>query len=349
MKRRFSILIAAVALLAGHLASPGRSAAAANVVIAQPTETFIFMPVYIARGKGYFTDEGLDVEVVVAGGGAKAAAALIGGSAQFVAGAFAHVVKATAKGQRLVSVAGMMNQIPTNIMFGTAAAKRLHITPDMPLDRKIMAMKGLRIGVTSRGSMTDLLVRYLADKQGMNPDEDITIVPLGDGQPFLSAVQRGAVDAIAQTSPNLETIAARGLGKIFINVTKGEVPDIRGFMFSSINTTRKYMEGHPDIVLKVVKAIYRAERFMAANPKGTLETLRPFFPRTDASVLETSFDNMIPAFKSDPAILRSEFEKNLEFVNMENKIAGHKPVTVSYGDVVTNEFVEKAKRELGAK
>src|SRR5205807_1276484 len=53
-----------------------------KVTIAQPSQSLSFSPVLIADKKGYFRDAGLEVEVVNAGSGSKAAAAVIGGSAQ---------------------------------------------------------------------------------------------------------------------------------------------------------------------------------------------------------------------------------------------------------------------------
>lgn len=350
MFRKITILVVImVALLAGDVSQPVPADAAPKVVMAQPTATFIFMPVYIARGKGYFKDEGLDVEVIIAGGGSKAAAALIGGSAQFVPGAFAHVVKATAKGQKLVTVAGMMKQIPTNIFIGKKAMEKTGVTPDMPLEKKIQALKGLRIGITSSGSMTDLLTRHLLAKGGMNPDSDATIIPLGRARAAIGAMEKGAVDALAQTSPVLETMEDRGLGKTLIHVTRGEVEDLNGFLFSTINTKRSYVKAHPDIVLKVVKAIVRAEKYTAENPEGALEVLRKFFPKTKPAILQQAFKNMSVAMKKDPTIHKDEVEKNIKFINIEHKMNGLKPVNLTFDDVVTNEFVIKAKKELGLK
>jgi NitT/TauT family transport system substrate-binding protein len=326
---------------------PGVSLAAPEVIIAQPTDTFIFMPVYIARGKGYFKDEGLNVKVVVTRGGSKAAAALIGGSVQFVAGAFAHNVKAAGKGRRIVAVAGLMNQIPSNVFLGKKAAKERGVTSESPLATKIKALKGLRIGITRPGSMTDLLVRHLVSSQGMNPDRDLSIVALGGARASLSAMSNGAIDAVVQASPTLETMEDRGLGKTFINITNGEVKDLRGFLFSSINTTRKYMDKNPGIVLKVVKAIVRAERFLESDPKGALNTLRPFFKRIKQKVFEQSFKNIVSAIKKDPTIFRPEVEKNIFFINLGNKNAGLKKVEISFDQVVTNKFVIQAKKELG--
>jgi NitT/TauT family transport system substrate-binding protein len=337
------------ALLAGHVSQPVSAEAAQKVVMAQPTSTLIFMPVYIARGKGYFKDEGLDLEVIIAGGGSKAAAALIGGSAQFVPGAFAHVVKATAKGQKLVTVAGMMNQIPSNIFMRKEVIKRTGVTSDSSLKKRIQALKGLKIGITSSGSMTDLLARHLLAKGGMNPDSDATIIALGRARASLSAVERRAVDAVVQTSPYLEIMDDRGLGKTIINFTRGDVPELRGYLFSTINTKRSYVEANPGIVLKVVKAIVRAEKYIAENPQGSLAVLRKFFPKTKPAILEQAFKNMSVGMKKDPTINKDEVEKNIKFINIEHKMNGLKPINLTFDDVVTNEFVIKAKKELGLK
>src|SRR3981081_2209874 len=64
-----------------------------------------YLPLTIAERKGYFKSEGLDVEIVDFPGGAKALQAMVGGSADVVAGAYEHTINMLAKGQPIVGLA----------------------------------------------------------------------------------------------------------------------------------------------------------------------------------------------------------------------------------------------------
>jgi len=57
-----------------------------------------YLPLTIAERKGFFKDEGLEVEINDFGGGAKSLQALIGGSVDVVTGAYEHTIRMQAKG-----------------------------------------------------------------------------------------------------------------------------------------------------------------------------------------------------------------------------------------------------------
>ena len=61
---------------------------------------FYYLPLTVAERKGYFRDEGLEVEIPDFAGGAKALQALVGGSADMVSGAYEHTINMMAKHQQ---------------------------------------------------------------------------------------------------------------------------------------------------------------------------------------------------------------------------------------------------------
>src|SRR5690606_27711140 len=63
-----------------------------------------YLPLTIAEQKGYFKEEGLDVEINDFGGGAKSLQALIGGSVDVVTGAYEHTIRMQQKGQDIRAV-----------------------------------------------------------------------------------------------------------------------------------------------------------------------------------------------------------------------------------------------------
>jgi NitT/TauT family transport system substrate-binding protein len=65
---------------------------------------FYYLPLTIAEQLGYFEAAGLKVRIVDFPGGAKSLQALVGGSAEFAAGSFEHVVNMRARGQHLQAI-----------------------------------------------------------------------------------------------------------------------------------------------------------------------------------------------------------------------------------------------------
>src|SRR5215218_11041191 len=58
-----------------------------------------YLPLTIAERRGFFKEQGLDVEINDFGGGAKSLQALVGGSVDVVTGAYEHTIRMQAKGQ----------------------------------------------------------------------------------------------------------------------------------------------------------------------------------------------------------------------------------------------------------
>src|SRR5581483_10656659 len=58
---------------------PSVAADSTKITLVQSSYSFNFVPLDVARTEGYFAAEGLDVDVVLAGGGPKTMTALLGG------------------------------------------------------------------------------------------------------------------------------------------------------------------------------------------------------------------------------------------------------------------------------
>ncbi|MEA2982078.1 MAG: sulfonate transport system substrate-binding protein, partial [Alphaproteobacteria bacterium] len=117
-----------------------------------------YLPLTVVERLGYLKDAGLDVEISDFPGGARALQALVGGSADVVAGAFDHTIQMQAKGQPIVGVVEL-GQYP-GFVLGLLAAKAASYRG--PAD-----LKGMKIGITAPGSSTHFMVRYLMSQAGL--------------------------------------------------------------------------------------------------------------------------------------------------------------------------------------
>src|SRR5262245_4723623 len=110
MQRRQCLIAAAVAvgaLIAGLWAAPASAQAPekTKVVLGVGGKPLLYyLPLTIAERKGYFKQQGLDVEINDFGGGAKSLQALVGGSVDVVTGAYEHTIRMQAKSQDIRAV-----------------------------------------------------------------------------------------------------------------------------------------------------------------------------------------------------------------------------------------------------
>src|SRR6185369_9546461 len=152
---------------------------------------FYYLPLTVAERKGYFKDEGLEVEIPDFAGGAKALQALVGGSADMVSGAYEHTINMAAKKQPITAV--------------VLQAKYSSIVLVLPKDKAAkykgpQDLKGLKVGVTAPGSSTNMFVNNLLARGGLKPT-DVSIVGVGAGAGAVAAMEKGEIDALSNLDP----------------------------------------------------------------------------------------------------------------------------------------------------
>ncbi len=329
-------------LLALAVATPSAGLAATAVKVALPFDSLNYFPTFIADRKGFFKDESLDVEIVVAGSGAKTAAALASGSVQFADTGFDHAIKATAKGRRHIALVGNIWGYPNFLVVSKAALKARGITSAAPIEEKLKALKGLRIGATSPGSSTYVVLHRMITLAGLEPDRDTAIAPMGGnpGPSAVAALDKNQIDAFLLPSPFPEMVVVKGRADIFIRAS--EVPDFRNWLHVTLQTTPEYLEKNRDTARRYVKAIVRAHHFIKDRRAEALEVATGLFSRTDPAIVTFALDNILPMFPREPLITRLHYDTVLA---LRTKEEGNL-VNVPFDSVVDLSFVEQAIREL---
>src|SRR5262249_37336531 len=123
-----------------------------KVRVAITTYGWSYVPVLAAEKLGFYKAEGLDAEIINTGGGAKAEAALAGGSVEFFGADAGFVLKSRARGSDILLVGASMTEYATNIVITGAWAGKAGVKESSSYADKLKSLKGMTIGVLSRGS-----------------------------------------------------------------------------------------------------------------------------------------------------------------------------------------------------
>src|SRR5258706_14032024 len=161
---------------------------------------FYYLPLSVAERKGYFRDEGLEVEIPDFAGGAKALQALVGGSADMVSGAYEHTINMVAKKQPIKAVVLQAKYSSIVLLLPKDKAAKYKAAKDL---------KGLKIGVTAPGSSTNMFVNNLLAKDGLKPT-DVSIVGVGTAAGAVAAMEKGEIDALSNLDPVLTQLESTG-------------------------------------------------------------------------------------------------------------------------------------------
>src|SRR5258705_3687812 len=186
-----------ITLLAGALAlaiatACGAQAERRDVHIAVGGKTALYyLPLTLTERLGYFKDEGLDVRISDFSGGTRSLEAVVGGSADVVAGAYEHTINMQSRKQSFQAfvLSGAAPQI--SVAISSKLASKYHSPKDL---------KGLKIGVSAPGSSTNMVINYVLAQGGLKP-EDVAIIGVGQSASVIAAMEQGRVDVISQTDP----------------------------------------------------------------------------------------------------------------------------------------------------
>jgi NitT/TauT family transport system substrate-binding protein len=313
-----------------------------KITITSVGDGFQFFPVYIARGAGLFAEEGLDADWVNVGSGTKQAASVMGGSAEMTPLALMHAIKSQAQGADLVAFANLLNDWSMVVVLSNDAIKKTGIQLAMPVDEKIKRLNGLKIGITSPGSSTDVSIRTMLMARDMVPDQVVKLQPLGDGTAILAAFDKKLVDGFVFASPVPEIVEARGLGKIVINPLAREVPEQVGVPYSVMATSRATFEKKPEVIRASARAMTKALIFAHDKPAETLKIMQHYFPDVEPAILARIVTTYRAALPSSPVITREDVAKTVKFMN----IGAAKPIDVKYDAVVLTGPAEAAAAAL---
>lgn len=256
---------------------------------------FYYLPLTIAEQKGYFKDEGLEVEIPNFPGGAKTLEALIGGSVDLVSGAYEHTITQQAKGQNIEAL--VLQGKYAGIVLAMPKARAA--TYRSPAD-----LKGLKIGVTAPGSSTNMFVNILLAKVGLKPDA-ASYVGVGTGAGAVAIMKRGEIDAMSNLDPVIATLEANGDAVAVVDTRTaqgmGQVYGgayAAGCIYSRVEFAKKY----PNTAQAVVNAMVRALRFIQTSTPEQIVAVVPADYYTDKAVYTAALKANLETFKHDGAI-----------------------------------------------
>ncbi|EIM28059.1 ABC transporter substrate-binding protein [Microvirga lotononidis] len=267
-----------------------------------------YLPLTIAERKGFFKEQGLEVEINDFGGGAKSLQALIGGSVDVVTGAYEHTIRMQAKGQDVVAVTEL----------GRFPAIVIAVKKDKAGQIKSAAdFKGLKIGVTAPGSSTALTAQYAMVKAGLKPS-DAAIIGVGSGASAVAAMQKGEIDVISHLDPVIAKLEADGDIQILID-TRTEAGTRQLFGGSNpaatLYTKKDFIEKNPQTTQRLVNAFVKTLKWLqTAKPEDIAATVPEEYYLGDKPLYLKAVQNSLESYSRDGIIQMAGMQSVLDML-----------------------------------
>ncbi|HKA99830.1 MAG TPA: ABC transporter substrate-binding protein [Methyloceanibacter sp.] len=275
-----SFIVVLLSVASALLFGPGADAAETLRVGKAVPEAFSFVPLDIGMRKGFFANNGLEIESIAFTGDARMQQAMASDSLDVALGsgpAMAFIVK----GAPIKAVTAMA---------GPPLLLAIVVRPDGP--KNAAELKGKKISVSTAGSLTYWLVSETSRRQGWGP-KGIEIAPMGALPGQIAAMKRGDIDGAIMDIGNAFELEKRGEGRILVRFT-----DIKDFHIHVIFATDKLIASRPQAVRGFLRGWFETIAFMRKNKPETV-AIASEVTHKDAEINSRVYDELMPMFSDD--------------------------------------------------
>jgi len=245
------------------------AASAEALVVAEPVHLIGYLPLYLAIREGYFADEGLEVSVVQATGGAHVTAVVSGDAFAVIGGADSISLANRGNADPLVSIVNCVDRANVYLFAATGLAPASDSDEDMAA-----FLRGKRIVAGRFGGSPNLLTRYLLKQVGLDPDKDVQLIENADASTVTAMIQHGQGDIGNGAEPQIsEGITAGVWEEPFVSF-----PDLGPYAYSILSVRRSTIDNQPDTCRAFVRAMLRALHAVQDDHELAARVLAEEFP-----------------------------------------------------------------------
>jgi NitT/TauT family transport system substrate-binding protein len=270
--------LGAGAILAGRRAgaAPGRiEKPKLTLGLAVPAASFL--PVYVAAARTW-KEQGLEVEIVSFRGDAEVSQAMAGGSLDLSLQSFDGLINLINSNQPVQGFYAGFHQAD----FAWLAQPSIKAWADL---------KGGTIGVSTFGSLTDQLTRYVLRKHGLKPGTDVQIMQAGPSATSIQMLRSGRLLAAIQSAPT--KWVAEDLGLTVLGTQEKEIaPQWPKHTFVA---RRKFLDENPETIRAFLRAHVAAIRLARADRALAVKVLVDQV-KYQPSYAARAYDENLPAF-----------------------------------------------------
>ena len=342
ISRHHALGLIAGAGAAAALPSVARAATNQALSVGQIGNSVAFFPNFVAQKQGFFADGGLDVTITPFASGTLVGTAVTSNSVDIGTSVITDVFSLLKADRPVKLVGSLCNGYYVDITASNQFLDATKLTRSSPLEAKIKALKGKKIGINGPGSGTEALVNYLLKSQNIDPQRDVELVNIGADQgSILTTLKTGRIDCVSFAWPLSMLALTNNIGRPFIMPAEGDVPAMRDQIQGVIYVKPDMLAKRPDAVIAFVHAIARAEAYLHRNQAAARALLKQYDSALSDPAIDLLLEAYLPVLPQQPDIPAGSYDKALQF-HRTTGFAG--PNGNAYKDVVDTATVQKALR-----
>jgi NitT/TauT family transport system substrate-binding protein len=304
------------------LGIPGGFLAGADQTrIAVTNPNMSFLPSGVALKKGFFKDEGLEVEIIRMNV-PTIITALVTGDIGYTL-LFGSVVRGALRGMPLRALASLLD----------GSTHALVAKPEYKSGKEL---KGKTVGIGNFGGTDEVAGRMMLKSFGLDTEKDLKFIALGPDRARLAALKEGLVD-VAVIAPPADALGRQMGFNVLLRAY-----EVFSFPFIGVGANLKTIKEKPEEVKKVVKALVRANRFIREDKEGAVRVLMEW-GKVEREHAVASYDSSWKVFSPDGNIPQEGLRMVVEQAKAELKLTREIPVN----EIIDLAPLRAAQKELG--
>lgn len=331
LKRRNKVVLFVMALLLLSTTFAGCQGKEdkVHITLTEVAHSIFYAPMYVAIEKGYFEEEGIELELVNGLGADKTMTALLAGECDIGFMGSESSIYVYSQGEKDYAV---------NFAQLTQRAGNFLVGRQKDADFSWDDLKGKTVLGGRTGGMPEMVFEYILKNKGIDPEKDLTIVKNIDFGLTAEAFASGQGDYSVEFEPYAASLEQENEGYVIasLGTESGYVP------YTAYCAKKSYIEKNPETIQKFTNAIQKGLDYVNSHsPQEIAKVIQPQFAETDAKKLETIVQRYYEqdTWKTNTVFEQESFEL-LEDILVE---AGELEKKVPYDELVTTEYSKAAK------
>ncbi|WP_338551536.1 ABC transporter substrate-binding protein [Paenibacillus sp. KS-LC4] len=329
MRRRWTTLLLVVTLaLTAVLTGCGGKSEKTTLKVGEVTRSLFYAPQYVALEKGFFAQEGLNIELTTTAGGDKTMTALLSGviDVALVGSETSIYVYQQGADDPVINFAQLTQT------DGTFLVAR---EPESSFDWQ--SLKGKIFLGQRKGGMPQMAGEFTLKKFGIDPQKDLELIQNVDFANISAAFASGTGDFVQLFEPTASIFEKEGRGKVVASfgAESGHLP------YTVYMAKQSFTSKNKGALQSFTNAIHRAQLWVAENNAETIaDVVLPYFENVDRSILISSIDRYKQqgSFAADPIIDQEEWNNLLDVMTS----AGELKARTEHDAIVNTGFAEAA-------
>jgi len=315
------ILIFVTAIATSSLAQSGLK----KVRMGSSSTNVSFLALYTALNRGFFKDEGIDLEIVFMPANL-ASTAVLNGDIDYN-GAVTGTIGAAVQGR------------PMKVLLFTVSKPLLFLMGQKNIT-DLKQLKGKKIAGSSPGGSATLLANRALKQIGLEPGKDVSVLQMsGNAASRYAVLESGVVDASLLSVPENIIAHEKGYNELLF------LGDVVEFPQNGFGTSEKRIRENPDEVYRMVRATLRGLQFIwdKNNSEAVTNILMKQWKVNDRKMAAEMARQVSRVLTKDAYVKPESVQVLVDLARESAKVT--KPINAM--DVVDYSFLDRARKELG--